>query len=87
MGLHVHKQLLEHTHTYKSSILPRPTYLPIHHQSQATIQGAATVPELKKVRRQRDKAYTELGQRLDRSVKMRSVLDRMQVEKNVMVGR
>jgi hypothetical protein len=48
------------------------------------VQGAARVPELKRARKERDKAYAELGQRLERAGKMRKVLDRMVVEKAVM---
>lgn len=54
------------------------------HPQQATVQGAARVPDLKRARRERDKAYAELGQRLERAGTMRKVLDRMSVEKAVM---
>lgn len=64
-------------------LCPRPTKPPTHTQA-VTVQGAARVPDLKRARKERDKAYAELGQRLDRAGKMRRVLDRMAVEKAVM---
>lgn len=45
------------------------------------------MPDLKRARKKRDKAYAELGQRLERAGKMRRVLDRMAVEKAVMTVR
>lgn len=64
-------------------VLSTDTSSPPHTQA-VTVQGAARVPDLKRARKERDKAYAELGQRLDRAGKMRRVLDRMAVEKTVM---
>ncbi|GAB5034686.1 u3 small nucleolar rna-associated [Nannochloropsis oceanica] len=53
-------------------------------EAATSVQGVASVPQLQKVRKQREKAYKELGARLKRSETMKQVLERMQVEKNVM---
>jgi len=50
-----------------------------------SVMGASTTKQLKKVNKMKEQAYQELGQRVDRINKMRSVMDHMQVEKDVMV--
>lgn len=49
------------------------------------VMGVETTKELKKVRKARERAYRELEEREARSSKMRHVIERMQLEKNVMV--
>ncbi|TFJ85429.1 hypothetical protein NSK_003302 [Nannochloropsis salina CCMP1776] len=53
-------------------------------ETPGAVLGVANVGELKKVRKAREKAYTELGERLKRSLSFKEVLEHMQVEKNVM---
>ena len=51
------------------------------------VLGVTTTKELRKVHKMKEQAYQELSQRVDRAKKMRSVLDHMQIEKDVMVSR
>mmetsp|Transcript_7221 Transcript_7221/g.16527 ORF Transcript_7221/g.16527 Transcript_7221/m.16527 type:complete len:275 (+) Transcript_7221:213-1037(+) len=48
------------------------------------VSGPANMKQLKKLMKERKKAYTELAQRMERSDKLKRVLLHKQVEKNVM---
>lgn len=54
---------------------------------QEEVQGVTTMKELKKVRRQREQSYKELQERTGRTKKLDQVIERMRLEKNVMVRR
>mmetsp|Transcript_25601 Transcript_25601/g.33324 ORF Transcript_25601/g.33324 Transcript_25601/m.33324 type:complete len:257 (-) Transcript_25601:171-941(-) len=54
------------------------------HANGGVIVGPANTKQAKKILRQREKAYYELAQRLERSDKLKRIIEHKEVEKNVM---